>query len=230
MSDLANTGKSYVFPLARLLQIAARLVAVALSVLFIGFIVFAGLVIRGPLPDLPRADGIVALTGGEARISEALKLLSQRYGKRLLISGVNRSTTRSELIHLNPASAELFTCCIDLDQHALDTIGNAEQTAAWMRKRGFKSLIVVTSSYHMPRSLIELRRELPDIELIPYPVTPPTFEVNRWWAHPPSLKLLVSEYVKLLPSLIRYAASRFFAEGPALSMLAADVQTGIRPC
>ncbi len=216
MSHLANTGKGEVFSLARLLHIAARLGAVAVAAFFIGFVVFTGIAIREPSSNLPHADGIVALTGGEARISEALKLLSQAYGKRLLISGVNPSTTRSELIHLNPESAALFTCCIDLDQHALDTIGNAEQTAAWIRKRGFKSLIVVTSSYHMPRSLIELRRALPDIELIPYPVTPPKFDVDHWWAHPPSLKLLVSEYVKLLPSLVRYTAARFFAEEHSL--------------
>jgi uncharacterized SAM-binding protein YcdF (DUF218 family) len=186
----------------------AKLAVVMAMVFGIGFLVFADCIDDEPAEVLGNAEGIVALTGGEARIAAAIGLLSNGHGKRLLISGVNPSTTREQLSRLNPKSEMQFRCCIDLDWNALDTIGNAEETAAWVRRRGFKSLIVVTSSYHMPRSLIELRRELPDVTLIPYPVKPRSFEKGEWWTHPAGLRLLLSEYIKMFPALAHFAASR----------------------
>jgi uncharacterized SAM-binding protein YcdF (DUF218 family) len=78
-----------------------------------------------------------------------------------------------------------------------------------VRERRFKSLIVVTADYHMPRSLAELRRKLPDVELIPYPVQPRNVHVNAWWAHPGTLQLLLSEYAKFMPSFLRCYVAQF---------------------
>ncbi len=197
--------------LTRLSILAARLTGLAAAVFFIGFLVFADMVQKAPQADPARAEAIVVLTGGEARIPEALKLLQRGYAKRLLISGVNPSTTKLELIRLNPDNASLFKCCVDLDRNAVNTVSNAEETARWARDAGFASLIVVTSSYHMPRSLIELRRELPDVELIPYSVHSSSVDMERWWEHPLSLRILISEYLKLFPSLVRLAAARLLS-------------------
>jgi uncharacterized SAM-binding protein YcdF (DUF218 family) len=194
--------------LARIGLLAARLASLAAAVLFIGFLVFAGMVQKRSQDDPARAEAIVVLTGGEARIPEALKLLKRGYAKRLLISGVNPATTKLELIRLNPENASLFKCCVDLDRKAINTVSNAEETARWARDAGFRSLIVVTSNYHMPRSLIELRRELPDVELVSYPVHSASMDMERWWGHPLSLRILISEYLKLFPSLIRLATHR----------------------
>ncbi len=168
-----------------------------------GFLYFLSVIDDEAAPDVHSADGIVVLTGGEARIPEAIKLLSQGKGHRLLISGVNPSTTRGELVSLSPNSRDWFSCCIDVGHAARDTIGNAEETRAWVEQRGFKSLIVVTASYHMPRSIAELRRALPDAELIPYPVKPGNLHVNSWWAHSGTLRFLVMEYVKFVPAFGR---------------------------
>ena len=74
------------------------------------------------------ADGIVVLTGGEARIETALELLRQSRGTRMLISGVHPDTTRSAILNATHIEhADLFECCIDIDRAALDTVGNAEQ-------------------------------------------------------------------------------------------------------
>jgi uncharacterized SAM-binding protein YcdF (DUF218 family) len=181
--------------------IAAALAIAGLAVA--GFLFFSSLIDDVPVADIRKADAIVVLTGGEARIPEAVRLLSQGKGQRLLISGVNPITTRKELALLTPNSRELFQCCIDVDQVARDTIGNADETRAWTERRNFKSLIVVTASYHMPRSLAELRRALPDTELIPYPVKPSNFRVDQWWAYPGTLQLLATEYVKFVPALGR---------------------------
>jgi len=168
-----------------------------------GFLLFSSLISDTPAGEPPEADAIVVLTGGEARIPEAIKLLQQGKGQRLLISGVNPITTRKELASLTPNSKSWFRCCIDVDHVARDTIGNANETRVWIEKRGFKSLIVVTASYHMPRSLAELRRALPDTELIAYPVKPSNLRVDAWWAYKGTLKLLAMEYLKFMPAFGR---------------------------
>ncbi|MEC9369516.1 MAG: YdcF family protein [Pseudomonadota bacterium] len=186
-----------------------RATLVAAALVAIGFVLFVNAVADMP-DDVPTADGIVALTGGEARIAEAIKLLSQKKGKRLLITGVNPSTTREELQRLIDDGGELFNCCVDLDHNARDTVGNAEETHEWVEEQGFGSLIVVTSSYHMPRALAELGRESPGVRLFAYPVTPANLHIDSWWAHPGTFRLLASEYVKYLPAVARLWTARLF--------------------
>ncbi len=195
---------------------------VSLVALAAGFLVFTSLVERRG-PELPRvADGIVALTGGEARIEEAIRLLDHGLARRLFISGVHERTSKSALLRHSPEYQRLFNCCIDLGWEARDTVGNAAETSEWARQRGFKSIIIVTSSYHMPRSLIELRRAMPEVELIAYPVVSSGFRIERWWLHPPSARLLLSEYVKLLPAAARLVVSRLVGEQRSTGTALAD--------
>ena len=173
------------------------------ALLALGFFVFAGSMGPDRLPEGRGADGIVALTGGKARIGEAVKLLSDGRAKRMLITGVNPTTTSEQLRRLVPGSGELFECCIDLGRKAEDTIGNAMETRDWMALHSFKSLIVVTSSYHMPRALLELRRTVSSADIIPHAVVPGSFRDARWWTNANALKLIFSEYVKYLSALAR---------------------------
>jgi uncharacterized SAM-binding protein YcdF (DUF218 family) len=182
-----------------------------------GFVTFASTVAHYKASPAARADGIVVLTGGEQRLSEAARLLAEGRGTRLLISGVNRIVSRDDLKRKSGLKEPLFDCCVDID-YAHDTSGNAEETKAWARKKGFSRLIIVTSSYHMPRSLTELARAMPDTVLEPYPVTSRNFHTERWWLHPGSARLLLSEYVKFLPSAARYGAARLLGwEGSAFA-------------
>ena len=114
------------------------------------------------------ADGIVVLTGGSSRVSDAMELLAAGYGKRLLISGVHPTNNVSDISRTLPDNHKLLNCCVDLDRSAVDTRGNAAETRRWAKERGFKSLIVVTSNYHMPRAIVELSHAMPDITLIPF--------------------------------------------------------------
>jgi uncharacterized SAM-binding protein YcdF (DUF218 family) len=231
MTSIREHRRSGLALAARLLRIGGRLTAWALALFVGGFLVFAGLIAAAKPRTAERAEGIVVLTGGKERISAALKLLSRGYAKRLLISGVNPSTSRFQLIRLNPQNAALFRCCIDLDKVAENTSGNAVETARWTRRHGFKSLIVVTSSYHMPRSLIELRRELPDVTLIAHPVTPSGFEGEKWWTDASSFRILASEYVKIIPSLARYLMSRLTQPDDDASLAAACLdKAGLEKC
>ena len=188
---------------------ALRVTIISFLALVAGFFIFAYSVSVIPSGASGLADGIVVLTGDEDRISEAVRLLAEGKAKRLLISGVNKSTRAPEIITLNAATgkeARLFRCCVDLDRLALNTEDNALQTTAWVRQKGFRSLIVVTSTYHMPRSLIELRQSMPDVELLPYPVKSPRLE-DQWWSDPRTAWVLGKEYLKFITAFARYGAN-----------------------
>ncbi len=199
---------------------AASHVALALSFFTIcaagGFFLFTQHVMQMQAVALRYADGIVALTGDDDRIPNALRLLSQGKGRRLLISGVNKSTTTPELVTLNAGSWRetlFFYCCVDVGREALNTEDNAAETTAWVKRQGFKSLIVVTSTYHMPRTLVELRQAMPGIELLPYPVKPTRLD-HRWWADPGTSWLLGKEYIKFGVALARSFAHTLFEGRP----------------
>jgi uncharacterized SAM-binding protein YcdF (DUF218 family) len=149
------------------------------------------------------ADAIVALTGGPERIGEALEQLAAGRGKRLLITGVNRSTHADALARLVPRYQRLFSCCIDIDHSAINTIGNAIETRRWAHERGFRSLVVVTSAYHMPRALAEIAHQLPDATLVPFPVVTERQRAEPWWASAASARMLMSEYLKYLVAIVR---------------------------
>lgn len=179
-----------------------------LVMLIIGFIVFANSVDRERREPAYAADGITVLTGGVARIEEAMRLLAKGKAKRVLITGVNRGTTRAQLKRLASQGDQYFACCVDIDKEARNTIDNATETAQWVALHRYGSIIVVTSNYHMPRALAELARALPDVTLIPYPVVDNNVHVERWWTYPGTTRLLLSEYLKYLPALGRLGATR----------------------
>jgi uncharacterized SAM-binding protein YcdF (DUF218 family) len=157
------------------------------------------------------ADCIVLLTGGKGRLEVALKLLAEGKGKVLFVSGAGKEVTVKDLVGRATATTQLALSHryggkppIILGQQAENTIGNASETAAWISTTDYKSLLLVTSNYHMPRSLNEFHEHLPDIKITPAPVYPEDFsadpiddEDNR--------ALLMSEYHKFLASTMRHA-------------------------
>jgi len=159
-----------------------------------------------PAPEPPVADGVVALTGASSlRIEAATRLLELGKGKRLLISGVNRQVRPAELRSVARGAGRAYDCCVDIGFAAEDTQGNARETAEWARKHGFRSLIVVTSDYHMPRSLLELHAVLPQVTLHPYPVETDTLRARGWWRRSGDARRMVYEYSKYLVILAREA-------------------------
>ncbi len=165
-----------------------------------------------PAVEPPPADGIVALTGVSTdRIREAMKLLEEGKGQRLLISGVNPKATRGEIRMVAKAARRVFDCCVDLGFEAADTVGNAREIAAWVRAKNYATLIVVTSDYHMPRSLLELRASIPQVILTPYAVRTDELDAKHWWRTAESARRMIKEYNKYLVILLREA---FLSLGP----------------
>jgi uncharacterized SAM-binding protein YcdF (DUF218 family) len=153
--------------------------------------------------DPGNADAIIVLTGGQARIDAALRLLKSGKGRRLLISGVNPIADLDDLRVVTGGDKTLFDCCVDIDHAALDTIGNAEESAKWIGSHAYNSVILVTNNYHMPRSLLEMRRLLHGAELKPYPVVNSRLDNGGWMTKPATFRVLLTEYTKYLAALAR---------------------------
>lgn len=200
--------------------------ALAAAALVFGFVLFATAVTRDRAEQTDKADGIVVLTGGETRIQAGAQLLVEGRAKRLLISGVNRRVGREEVKRIAGLKNDLFTCCVDLGYEALDTVGNADETRTWANSNGYTRLIVVTSSYHMPRSLAELALAMPNVDLIPYTVTPKSFPEGGWWLHVATTRLLLSEYLKYLPAAARLATQRIIGWRDTGSFASASTKGG----
>ena len=208
MSEQANPNSPQIArpKAARRGWLRATLVSL-LAVVFVGAAVgFVGFLsqLRGaetkPASD---ADGIVVLTGGSSRISDAIELLANGYGKRLLISGVHPANSVSDISRSLPDNQQLLKCCVDLDHSAVNTHSNAIGTRRWVDEQGFRSLIVVTSNYHMPRALVEMSSAMPDVALIPFSVVGDKWREEPWWTSSATFRLLLSEYVKYLAAEAR---------------------------
>lgn len=171
------------------------LALVAAGVWLAGFLCFVSVTGASPPPDPPRADAIVVLTGGADRIADGLRLLAAGRGRELLVSGVASRLDLAEMarhIGLDPAP---LTGHVTLGRAALSTRGNATEAALWARQNGFRSLILVTATYHMPRARAEFARAMPDVTLYAAAVVPPAMRSPWQW---PTLRLLAVEYSKFL--------------------------------
>lgn len=196
----------------RLARLAVRLAVAALllAVLWSGGLVwFAADVPRNaPDPASPEAqrltDAVVVLTGGSGRLGTGLELLAAGQAKKLFVSGVYDGVEVQELLKLSRRRPHDMECCITLGYTADSTIGNAYETADWMREQGFRSLRLVTANYHMRRSLLEFHMAMPDMEVVAHPVVAPTVHLADWWMWPGTANLLINEYNKLLLAYGRY--------------------------
>lgn len=172
-------------------------VAVGLAAIWVfGLVSFVQLIERQPQIDQRRTDAIVVLTGGSERMSTGLALLTDSMAEKMFVSGVYKGVDVAELLRLSRQDPAEVECCIDLGYEADDTRGNAVETAVWMRAEGFTSLRLVTANYHMPRSLLQFRRIMPDVDVVAHPVAPTSVRLDEWWRWPGTFSLLVSEYHK----------------------------------
>ena len=211
---------------ARLRAAIVALLVVVCALTAVGFLAFLSQLSEAEIRPDRRADGIVVLTGGSSRVSDAMELLAAGYGRRLLISGVHPSIAVSDISRSLSEHQSFLNCCVDLDRSAVNTRSNAAQTRLWVQERGFRSLIVVTSNYHMPRAIFELSHALPDIVLIPYAVVGEKWRDEPWWTSSATTRLLLSEYLKYVAAEVRVRLA-----GIGLDILpdVSDPPTGTQP-
>ncbi len=184
----------------------ARTLAALAVVWSAGLVWFASAIPRPPGADEPlaRTDAIVVLTGGSGRLAAGLDLLAAGLAEKLFVSGVYDGVDVQELLRVSRQPPGELECCIALGYAADNTVGNALETADWMRGQSYRSLRLVTANYHMRRSLLEFRIAMPEAEVVPHAVDPPNVHVADWWRWPGTASLIIQEYNKYLVALLRY--------------------------
>ena len=151
-----------------------------------GFIVFA---ISLPQPaGAEQTQGVVVLTGGAGRIERGLEVLNNGWARQMLVSGVDPQVKPGEFAAQFKIAPGAMTCCITLGYRAFDTASNARETAAWLDERGYRSVRVVTSDWHLRRARADLAKVLPATVTV----------VDDAVHTQPSLRILMIEYHKLL--------------------------------
>ena len=136
-----------------------RLLAILLIAWALGFVLFAATL---PQPvDGPRTDAIVVPTGSGGRIERGLEMLQLGKAQQMLVTGVDPAVQQEEFQAEFGVPDRVMDCCVTLGYSAVDTRGNARETARWMEERGFNSLRLVTADWHMRRTAAELASQLP---------------------------------------------------------------------
>ena len=137
-----------------------RLIALALMAWALGFVAFAAAL---PQPNEGgRTDAIVVPTGSGGRIERGLFMLEARAARQMLVTGVDPAVKPGEFVAEYNVPGPVMECCVTLGFSALNTRGNARETARWMEERGFTSLRLVTADWHMRRAALELASQLPE--------------------------------------------------------------------
>lgn len=149
-------------------------------------------------------DAIIVLTGGTLRLEKGFELLSAKMAGKLLVSGVDKGIPIEEVLKAAGLTLAGMDCCVTLGYMAEDTGSNAIESAVWIRTNRVTSIRLVTSSYHMPRSLLEFRATVPGVEIVPHPVFPEHVMVDEWWTRPGTASLVIAEYNKYLLAATRH--------------------------
>jgi uncharacterized SAM-binding protein YcdF (DUF218 family) len=182
------------------------LLRVAATFWAVGFLVFATFVpgatcrlTSAAACEVPKVDAVVVFTGPQmARIAAGFRLAEAGTAPLLRISGVWEGSNEEQLRRL-AGSGSHGTGVVSID-HAHNTRENVSLTVDWVKRMRVRSLLLVTSDYHMPRAEWLLRSSLPpDIMLKVWPV--PT---GKWLP----IEIFM-EYNRLLEQIVRTALGQF---------------------
>jgi uncharacterized SAM-binding protein YcdF (DUF218 family) len=201
-----------------MLHVLRRLRSLPLLLLFAWLIGLAWFVIASVVVQVDRAsatDAIVVLTGGRLRLEAGVALLAAGKARKLFVSGVNPTVDRDELLRALGPAAEREACCIVLGHAAADTFGNAHETADWMRQERYRSLRLVTSWYHMRRSLLEFSRAMPGVTVVAHPVYARHSEAEGWRGWVAAVPVVIGEYHKYAAAWLRPLFGGAPSEPPA---------------
>ena len=195
------------------LLLAVRMLAMVALAWGLGFLWFISRIPDAPANEDSVTDAIVVLTGGSLRVEYGLELIARERAKKLFVSGVAKGVGVGTLLRSFHKTAQAGMAdkshLIVLGYEAVNTKGNAEETAAWMHKEGYASLRLITANYHMPRSLLRFRRAMPEVQIVPDAVFPDQFKREEWWRFPGTARLIVSEYHKYLLALAEPFVGRY---------------------
>ena len=185
--------------------------------LFIGLFNYKEKIVSLEKFSSEEAFNIVILTGGSNRIKDGLKIINN-FNKldlmniKLLISGTGEGFTKLSINKILPKKkifSMFIKCCVELDSKSKNTYSNAIQTKFWIKKNNIKKFVLITSNYHMPRALLEIREQMPYINIIAYPITPIKHNINNWLYSFETFSLVFIEYSKFLIAKLRIEVKNF---------------------
>lgn len=165
----------------------------------LGFVLFTRYINSFDIDTNTKTDAIIVLTGGRNRISEGIRLLNENLADKLFISGVPENISIGQIEKQAKIKADDENK-IELGRKAKNTIENAIETEEWIKKNNIKSIRLVTSSYHIPRSLQEFIVYVTmgnDLEVVLNPIYSPNVN-HKWWKSWGTFRLLMMEYNKFL--------------------------------
>ncbi len=141
-----------------------------------------------------KADAIVVLAGGKGRVEEGLRLFRESRAGYLFFIGVDPSVRKSDLYR--PQTGDPSPENVILEKASRNTLENAIFGRDLIVRHDIRSIILITSRYHLKRSSILFRNSLPrDIAIYPYPVDSSSLK-ESWWSHGGSFQLLFREFYK----------------------------------
>lgn len=190
-------------PTFRFARVLVRVGLIVAALCAVGVILFADSLEHQESANPPAVDGVVVVTGGADRIQDGLALLKAGTGRRLLISGVSTSAPLEILKRRHLGHEAAFECCVDLDFQARNTYENAVETRRWVALHGFRSILLVTANYHMPRTRLEFEAAMPNVAIHPHPVVPEGARMERWWSQPGLVRIIALEFFKYWAASLR---------------------------
>ena len=156
-------------------------------------------------------DAIVVLTGGRKRIKTGFELLAEKKAPKLLISGVSTHQSKDRLMRQARAKRGIKKQQVFIDYKAGTTVENALFSSKWIQKHGIKSIVLVTSTYHMRRSLLEFRSRMPNLEITPYAINPLDPGKTPWSKSKKMVSLYILEYTKYLGAYLKHLISKLLS-------------------
>ncbi len=159
--------------------------------------------------ELKKADAVIAISGGDtvARTTQAIDLYQDGWAPKLIFSG-------DALDPLSPSNADVMKKIatqnnvpsqdIYIEENSDNTQQNAINSQNIIESRGYKSIILVTSSYHQRRAYLEFKDKLSkDITIINQPVEEESWQKNNWFLSLRGWYLTISETIKIPITIVK---------------------------
>ena len=183
---------------------------------FIGLFNYKEKIVTLRKSSFVQATNIVILTGGSNRIKGGLKIInnfnkSDLNNIKLLISGTGKGFTKLSVNKMLSKKNDFYSfikCCVELDSKSKNTYSNAIQTKKWVEKNNINQFILITSNYHMPRALLELKNQMPNIKIFGYPINPSKHEIKNWIYSFETFSLVFIEYSKFQLAKLRISVQK----------------------
>ena len=165
-------------------------------------------------PRSAEVDAIVVLVGGKGRVEEGVRLFREGRARWLFLVGVDPAVRKSDLYRQRPGDPPPER--VLLEKISRNTLENALYSRDLLQEHGVRTVLLITSRYHLKRATLLLRNALPSqVAIYPHPVDSVNIRQN-WWYHLGTFRLLFSEFYKycLFRTFFLFAPGELQSLGP----------------